>query len=94
MTGFSRLRAVSARLMPCVLLALAACAPAGPAVVVPVGGAEASRLSLAPDFEPADPTYYRARARIEGPFNFRHTAEKTLALYRRLLEPDAGAAHP
>ena len=27
-----------------------------------------------------------ARARVEGPFHFRHTAEKTLALYRRLLE--------
>ena len=27
-----------------------------------------------------------ARARIEGPFHFRHTVEKTLALYGRLLE--------
>ncbi len=27
-----------------------------------------------------------ARARVEGPFHFRHTAEKTMALYRRLLE--------
>ncbi|HMP90824.1 MAG TPA: glycosyltransferase family 4 protein [Kiritimatiellia bacterium] len=26
-----------------------------------------------------------ARARVAGPFNFRHTVEKTLALYRRLL---------
>lgn len=80
MVGFSRPRAVSARLMPrvprmtrvplgprvplipCVLLALAACAPSREtAAVVPVGGAEASRLSLAPDFEPADPAYYLAR---------------------------------
>ena len=35
-----------------------------------------------------------ARARVEGPFNIRHTVSKTLALYRRLLEPDAGAARP
>lgn len=28
-----------------------------------------------------------ARARIEGPFHFRHTVEKTLALYERLLSP-------
>ena len=28
-----------------------------------------------------------ARARIEGPFHFRHTVEKTLALYARLLDP-------
>ena len=37
-----------------------------------------------------DPDFRRrlgaaARARVEGPFHFRHTAEKTLALYRRLL---------
>ena len=35
-----------------------------------------------------------ARARIEGPFNIRHTVSKTLALYRRLLESDVGAAQP
>ena len=28
-----------------------------------------------------------ARARVEGPFHFRHTVEKTLALYDRLLFP-------
>ncbi len=28
-----------------------------------------------------------ARARVEGVFNFRHTAEKTLAVYERLLGP-------
>ena len=27
-----------------------------------------------------------ARARIEGPFHIRHTVEKTLALYRRLVQ--------
>ncbi|NLG33942.1 MAG: glycosyltransferase family 4 protein [Lentisphaerae bacterium] len=30
-----------------------------------------------------------ARARIDGPFHFRHTADKTLALYRRLLSSNA-----
>lgn len=34
-----------------------------------------------------------ARERIAGPFHFRHTVEKTLAVYRRLAEPEKNRLH-
>jgi glycosyltransferase involved in cell wall biosynthesis len=35
-----------------------------------------------------------SRARVEGPFHFRHTEEKTLALYERLLSTGSRTARP
>ena len=65
--------------------------------VVPPRDAEALRdalRALAQNAELRRRFGAAARARIEGPFNFRHTAEKTLALYRRLLESPAGTVPP
>ena len=66
-------------------------------LVVPPRDAEALRDALRALAQNADLRRRfgaAARARIEGPFNFRHTAEKTLALYRRLLDSDAGTVPP
>lgn len=58
-------------------------------LVVPPRDAGALRtalLSLAHDPARRRQMGAAARSRIEGPFNFRHTVEKTLALYQRLLK--------
>ena len=59
-------------------------------LVVPPRDAEALRdalRALARDAALRRRLGAAARARVEGPFHFRHTAEKTLALYWRLLNP-------
>lgn len=66
-------------------------------LVVPPRDAEALRAALralAHDVDLRRRFAAAARARIEGPFNFRHTVEKTLGLYQRLLSAKGKTCAP